>query len=86
MQLFRQTYSVPVPADTTSLQGLADATSGSFYSAESDEQLRDVYSDLQSSIGWTTEEREITNLVAGIALAVALLAGLASLLWFSRLP
>jgi len=78
--------SVPVPADTTSLQGLADATSGSFYSAQSDEQLRDVYSDLQSSIGWTTEEREITNLVAGIALAVALLAGLASLLWFSRLP
>ncbi|MEU0093619.1 VWA domain-containing protein [Kribbella sp. NPDC006257] len=78
--------SVPVPADTKSLQGLADATSGSFYSAESDEQLRDVYSDLQSSIGWTTEEREITNLVAGIALAVALLAGLASLLWFSRLP
>ena len=78
--------SVPVPADTESLQGLAEATAGSFYSAESDEELRNVYSDLQSSIGWTTEEREITNLVAGIALAVALLAGLASLLWFSRLP
>lgn len=78
--------SVPVPADTESLQGLAEATSGSFYSAESGEELRDVYSDLESSIGWTTEEREITNLVAGIALAAALLAGLASLLWFSRLP
>jgi Ca-activated chloride channel family protein len=78
--------SVPVPADAESLRGLADATSGSFYSAQSDEELRTVYSDLQSSIGWTTEEREITNLVAGIALAVALLAGLASLLWFSRLP
>jgi Ca-activated chloride channel homolog len=77
---------VPVPADTESLRGLADATAGSFYSAESDEELRDVYSDLQSSIGWTTEEREITNLVEGIALAAALLAGLASLLWFSRLP
>ncbi|TCM46616.1 VWA domain-containing protein [Kribbella sp. VKM Ac-2568] len=78
--------SIPVPADTESLRGLAEATSGSFYAAESDEELRDVYSDLQSSIGWTTEEREITNLVAGIALAAALLAGLASLLWFSRLP
>jgi Ca-activated chloride channel family protein len=78
--------SIPVPADAESLQGLADATSGSFYAAESDEELRDVYSDLQSSIGWTTEPREITNLVAGIALAAALLAGLASLLWFSRLP
>ncbi|WP_020391963.1 VWA domain-containing protein [Kribbella catacumbae] len=78
--------NIPVPADAESLRGLADATSGSFYSAESDEELRSVYSDLQSSIGWTTEEREITNLVAGVALAVALLAGLASLLWFSRLP
>ncbi|TWD81966.1 Ca-activated chloride channel family protein [Kribbella amoyensis] len=77
---------VPVPADTGSLQDLAEATAGSFYAAESDQELRDVYSDLQSSIGWTTEEREITNLVAGIALAAALLAGLASLLWFSRLP
>ncbi|TCO46765.1 Ca-activated chloride channel family protein [Kribbella antiqua] len=78
--------NIPVPADTEALKGLADATSGSYYAAESDEQLRDVYSDLQSSIGWTTEPREITNLVAGIALAAALLAALASLLWFSRLP
>ncbi|GAA0608551.1 VWA domain-containing protein [Kribbella sandramycini] len=77
---------VPVPADTEALQSLADATNGSFYSAESDEQLRNVYSDLQSSIGWTTESREITNWVAGLALAVALLSALASLLWFSRLP
>jgi Ca-activated chloride channel homolog len=77
---------IPVPADTEALQSLAEATSGESYAAESDEQLRDVYSDLQSSIGWTTEPREITNLVAGIALAAALLAALASLLWFSRLP
>jgi Ca-activated chloride channel homolog len=77
---------IPVPADTEALQSLAEATSGESYAAESDEQLRDVYSDLQSSIGWTTEPREITNLVAGIALVAALLAALASLLWFSRLP
>ncbi|GAB2683713.1 VWA domain-containing protein [Kribbella swartbergensis] len=78
--------TIPVPADTEALERLADATSGSAYSAESDEELRNVYSDLQSSIGWTTEPREITNLVAGIALVAALLAALASLLWFSRLP
>jgi Ca-activated chloride channel family protein len=77
---------IPVPADTEALQSLAEATNGEAYAAESDEQLRDVYSDLQSSIGWTTEPREITNLVAGIALVAALLAALASLLWFSRLP
>jgi Ca-activated chloride channel family protein len=78
--------TVRVPADTETLQTLAETTSGSSYSAGSDAELRDVYSDLESSIGWTTEEREITTLVAGIALAAALLAGLASLLWFARLP
>lgn len=78
--------SIPVPADTETLRGLADDTGGSFYSAENDAELRDVYGDLESSIGWTTEEREITTWVAGIALAAALVAGLTSLLWFARLP
>jgi Ca-activated chloride channel homolog len=77
---------IPVPADTEALQGLAEATDGTFYQAQNNDQLRDVYSDLQSSIGWTTESREVTNLVAGIALAAALLAAIASLFWFSRLP
>ncbi|HEY3089946.1 MAG TPA: VWA domain-containing protein [Actinomycetes bacterium] len=78
--------TIQVPADPETLQDLAETTSGASYSAGSDAELREVYSDLQSSIGWTTEEREITTLVAGIALATALLAGLASLLWFARLP
>jgi Ca-activated chloride channel family protein len=78
--------TIQVPADTETLQSLAQTTSGTSYSAGSDAELRDVYNDLESSIGWTTEEREITNLVAGIALVAALLAGVASLLWFSRLP
>jgi Ca-activated chloride channel homolog len=78
--------TIRVPADTETMQSVAGTTSGSAYSAGSDAELRDVYSDLESSIGWTTEEREITTVVAGIALAAALLAGLASLLWFARLP
>jgi Ca-activated chloride channel homolog len=76
----------PVPVDAASLERLADSSGGAFYTAESDAELRGVYEDLESSIGWTTEEREITNIVAGIALAAALLTGIASLVWFSRLP
>lgn len=76
----------PVPVDAASLERLADSTGGGFYTAESDAELRDVYDDLESSIGWTTEEREITNLVAAVALGAAVLTGLASLVWFSRLP
>lgn len=78
--------SVAVPADEASLEGLASDTGGSFYQAASGDELSSVYADLESSIGWTTEPREITSIVAGVALAAAVLAGLFSLLWFSRLP
>lgn len=77
---------VPVPVDVEALDQLAQDTGGTSYTAETDTELRGVYDDLESSIGWTVEEREITTMVAGVALAVALLAGIGSLLWFSRLP
>jgi Ca-activated chloride channel homolog len=77
---------VPVPVDVDALDQLAQDTGGTSYTAETDTELRGVYEDLESSIGWTVEEREITTMVAGVALAVALLAGVGSLLWFSRLP
>jgi Ca-activated chloride channel family protein len=78
--------SLPVPADEEALEGLATDTGGSFYEAASGDELSSVYADLESSIGWTTEPREITSMVAGVALAAAVLAGLFSLLWFARLP
>lgn len=77
---------VPVPVDVDALDQLAQDTGGSSYTAETDTELRGVYDDLESSIGWTTEQRDITTMVAGVALGVALLAGIGSLLWFSRLP
>jgi Ca-activated chloride channel homolog len=77
---------VPVPVDAEALRALADDSGGTFYTAENDTELRTVYSDLESSIGWRWEEREITTLLAGFALGAAVLAGLTSLLWFARLP
>lgn len=77
---------VPVPVDVEALDRLAQDTGGTSYTAETDTELRGVYEDLESSIGWTVEERDITTMVAGVALGVALLAGIGSLLWFARLP
>ncbi|WP_020579385.1 VWA domain-containing protein [Actinopolymorpha alba] len=79
-----QTTAVPVDSDA--LAQLAQDSGGTFASAQSDTELRSVYDTLDSSIGWTMEEREVTTMVAGLALAAAVLAGLASLRWFARLP
>jgi Ca-activated chloride channel family protein len=78
--------AIPVPVDAEALRQLAETTGGSAYEAESDAELRGVYQDIGSSIGWRTEHREITTWMVGIALVTALAAGAASLLWFSRLP
>ncbi|MHA3702303.1 VWA domain-containing protein [Jatrophihabitans sp. YIM 134969] len=76
---------VSVPADKTTLSRLADDTGGTFHTATSAEELRQVYQDIGSQIGYTTAEREISwrFLLAGLLVAIVG-AGL-SLLWSGRL-
>jgi Ca-activated chloride channel family protein len=78
-------YSTPVPVDTETLAELADATGGTAYTAESSDELQDVYRDIGSSIGWRTEWREVTPYAAALALIVGIVAAGLSLRWFSRL-
>jgi Ca-activated chloride channel family protein len=75
-----------VPVDRSALAELAETTQGYFYEAASVSELKQVYQDMGSSIGFRTEPREITQWYAGIALLFALCAGALSLLWTSRLP
>ncbi|MDO9454795.1 VWA domain-containing protein [Nocardioides sp.] len=78
--------TVPVPVDQPSLDSLADATGGNGYSAETAAELDEVYDDIQSSIGYRTEPRDVTPVVVAAALLLGLLAAGLSLRWFSRLP
>ncbi|MGB9377934.1 MAG: VWA domain-containing protein [Mycobacteriales bacterium] len=77
---------VPVPVDRAALRQLADDTSGRYYAAASGTQLREVYRDLGSSIGYRRVSREITAWFLGAGLILALAAGAMSLVWTSRLP
>ncbi|GAA2353984.1 VWA domain-containing protein [Dactylosporangium salmoneum] len=75
-----------VPVDRPSLQKVAEVTKGYFYEAASKEELKRVYSDMGSSIGYRTKPQEITQWYLGIGFLLALCAGALSLLWGSRLP
>ncbi|MET7423916.1 VWA domain-containing protein [Dactylosporangium sp. NPDC005555] len=75
-----------VPVDRASLQQVAETTKGYFYEAASKEELKRVYTDMGSSIGFKTKPREITQWYLGAGFLLALLAGGLSLLWGSRLP
>ncbi|MEV4765145.1 VWA domain-containing protein [Micromonospora chokoriensis] len=74
-----------VPVDRAALADLAETTEGYFYEAASVSELKQVYQDMGSSIGFRTEPREVTQWYAGIALLLALCAGALSLLWSSRM-
>jgi Ca-activated chloride channel family protein len=77
---------IPVPADGPTLQRVAEQTSGTFHEAASGEELRQVYEDIGSSVGYRNERQEISARFIGLALLAAAVAAAASLTWFSRLP
>src|SRR5262249_47892856 len=79
VRIGNQTQSVPV--DRPSLQKLAEVTKGYFYEAASKDELKRVYQDMGSSIGYRTKAREITQWYVALGLLFALSAAGLSLLW-----
>lgn len=77
--------TLPVPADRTTLRQIADETGGSFHTAASVQELEQVYKNIGSQIGYTTEQRDISwrFLVAGLLVLFG--AAGAAMLWSGRL-
>ncbi|MGN6695111.1 MAG: VWA domain-containing protein, partial [Aquihabitans sp.] len=61
-----------VPADTQTMESVADATGGTSFQATSAGQLKDVYTDIQTTIGYETEPREVGRALLGGAFVVLL--------------
>lgn len=76
--------AVPVNGDT--LRAVAEATGGSYHEAATATELRDVYADIGSSVGYQTEQQDISHRFVGFGLLFGLATAGTSLLWFSRLP
>jgi Ca-activated chloride channel homolog len=81
---FRRIIRVPPSPET--LQMLAEATGGQFFTALDDERLREVYEELGSRLGEREESREITDVFAGAASVLLLLGGALSAFLFRRIP
>ncbi|BCJ54604.1 UPF0353 protein [Actinoplanes sp. NBRC 14428] len=76
----------PVPVDGETLRSVADTTGGNYFEAGNAEELRAAYADIGSSVGYETEVEDVSARFIGIGLVLAVLAALASLFWFARLP
>jgi Ca-activated chloride channel family protein len=77
--------TVPVPVDRTTLKKIADDTGGSFSQAASAGQLEQVYKNLGSQIGYTTEPKDISPWFVRAGVLLALLGAVLSLIWTNRL-
>jgi Ca-activated chloride channel family protein len=81
-----QGQSVLTRLDEPTLQGIASATGGQYFNAQSESQLAQVYSDLGRQQQVEDKPVEVTYLAASGALALMLASAVLSLLWFNRLP
>jgi Ca-activated chloride channel family protein len=77
--------TVPVPVDRATLEQIAGDTGGSYSEAASAAELEQVYEDLGSQIGYTTEPQDISPWFVRGGLLLAFLGVVASLLWTNRL-
>ncbi len=79
-------FTVYTQLNEAMLQQIAQITEGTYYTAQSEEDLRSVYADVGSTLIFKPEQTEITAILAGLGLLVLLMGGLFSLWWFNRLP
>jgi Ca-activated chloride channel family protein len=77
--------TVPVPVDRATLKKIADETGGSYSEAASASELKQVYSDLGSQIGYTTAPKDVSVWFVRGGVLLALLGAVLSLFWTNRL-
>ncbi|MFF4775926.1 VWA domain-containing protein [Microtetraspora fusca] len=77
---------VQVPVNKATLQSLADGTGGRAYEAQSGSELRDVYAQIGTSLGYKIVNQEITQRFILVALLLGAVAAGTAMLLGARLP
>lgn len=77
--------AVQVPSDPAAMARIATQTGGQTFTAQSAGQLKSVYDQIGRTVGYDVHRRAITAWFSTAALLVALLAGVAALIWTQRI-
>jgi Ca-activated chloride channel family protein len=76
----------PVPVDHDEMKRIAAATSGEYFAAATADQLKKVYENIGSDVGYEKADREVTARFAGYGLALAVLAALGAISLGAKWP
>jgi Ca-activated chloride channel homolog len=77
---------IRVPPNPATLEQVAKTSGGEFFAAPDSAGLSRVYEELGSRLGTRNEDREITDVFAGLAAALVLIAATISAVLFRRIP
>jgi len=72
--------------DEATLKAIAEKTDAEYFNAQNENDLKAIYETLGTEIVFKPEKTEVTFMFTAVAGAMTLIAGILSLLWFSRLP
>jgi Ca-activated chloride channel homolog len=76
----------PVPVDHELMKQIAASTNGRYFSAATIDELKAVYDNINSEVGYEKAEREVTSRFAGYGLAFAVLAALGAISLGAKWP
>ncbi|HUI90353.1 MAG TPA: VWA domain-containing protein [Anaerolineales bacterium] len=79
-------FTVHTQLDEDLLKQISLITGGTYYDAQSTQDLIKIYSNLNTQLVVTPQETEITSIFAGAGILLMLIGGMLSLFWFSHLP
>ena len=77
---------IPVPPDKLTLRRIAEITRARFFAAPSNRDLKAVYRELGSKVGFVKDHQEVTVVFAATGLLFLVAGAAMSLVWFSRFP
>ena len=78
-------FYVRVQLDEETLKDIATFTNASYFKAESETDLTNIYGNLSTRLVFQPEETELTAAFTGLAALLLIVAGTLSMLWFNRL-
>ncbi|HSL28302.1 MAG TPA: VWA domain-containing protein [Anaerolineales bacterium] len=79
-------FTVHTSLNEPVLQFIAAETGGVYYNAANEDELRQIYDDLEPKLSVKPEEIEMTSIFAGLGMFIFLIGGFLSLLWFGHVP
>ena len=79
-------FTVYTKVDEATLQQISKITNGLYFNAQTENDLREIYKNIEPHLRIKEGETEVTAILAGLGILVFLIGGMLSLLWFGHIP